>query len=233
MDEEGPGRRAAYEAAMQRLPVVTRVLFLLHRVDGLSYREIACRLSIDCAAVEACIAEALGMMMAILDGDTPRRWRGDVIVPVEAVLRQRHRAYCEGALRALGIVAPLLWRDDMDDEQVVVRAMVHAMPAPVLETFLLHQVNGMHYTLIARNMGTFQWIVRRRMMRAIRHVAKGPQGFEQWLCGLSLSNLEGNALTMCFLNDGRRRWPHNRKCPFPGTRSVPRPSCCLSKKWGW
>ena len=74
MGEPSQQLRAAYDAAMARIPVVTRAIFLMHRVDDLSYAEIAHRLSISDSAVQACVAEALGMIAAILDGGVSKRW---------------------------------------------------------------------------------------------------------------------------------------------------------------
>lgn len=89
------------------LPVLTRVILQLHQRHDLSYAEIARRLSIDMDAVMACVAEALAMIAAMLDGEEPHRWRAARITPAETALHQRHRLYCEDRLRTL-VVAPLI-----------------------------------------------------------------------------------------------------------------------------
>ena len=61
-----------YEAAVDRLPPLTRFVFLLSRVDDLTYRQIADRLGIETSAVECGLAEAIMMIAIFLDGDTPR-----------------------------------------------------------------------------------------------------------------------------------------------------------------
>jgi DNA-directed RNA polymerase specialized sigma24 family protein len=178
---------AAYAAAVDRLPVVTRVIFLLHRVDDLSYAQIAQRLSISSQSVQACVAEALGMIAAILDGDMPTRWRAGEIAPVERELRQRYRSSCEARLQALGYTGSLPWDSGRDDRLIVTAALLQTLPAVVLETFLLDRVDGLTYRQIARRMRTFRCVVRRRMLHAIRHLDRQPITFEQWLCAGALA----------------------------------------------
>ena len=174
-------RLAAYRKAVDRLPVLTRVIFLLVRLDDLSYGEIARRLSIDAQAVESCLVEALGMIRIMLDEAVPRRRDDPRIALAEANLHRRHRTYCEEALRALRIASPIPWAEDGDDDQTLMRMIVAAMPPRVHATFILHGVDGLSYARIAERMGTFQWVVRHRMLRAIRHIARGPDRFEPWL----------------------------------------------------
>ena len=57
----------AYEAAVGALPARTREVFLLHRVAGLRYGEIADRLTISVRTVEWHIAEALLRIRRALD----------------------------------------------------------------------------------------------------------------------------------------------------------------------
>lgn len=174
-------RLAAYRKAVDRLPVLTRVIFLLVRLDALSYDEIARHLSIDAQAVESCLVEALGMIRMMLDGATPRRRDDPRIALAEAGLHRRHRAYCEEALWTLGIASPIPWTDHGDDDQTFMRVIVAAMPPRVHDTFILNRVEQLSYAQIAERMGTFQWIVRHRMLRAIRHIARHPPPFEPWL----------------------------------------------------
>ena len=174
-------RLAAYRKAVDRLPVLTRVIFLLVRLDDLSYGEIARRLSIDAQAVESCLVEALGMIRIMLDGAEPRRRNDPRIALAEADLHRRHRAYCEEALRALSIAGSISWTDHGDDDRTLMQMIVAAMPPRVHATFVLHGVEQLSYAQIAERMGTFQWIVRHRMLRAIRHIMRGPDRFEQWL----------------------------------------------------
>ncbi|WP_179041802.1 sigma factor-like helix-turn-helix DNA-binding protein [Sphingobium lactosutens] len=181
MPEPDESRMAAYEAAMNQLPILSREVFLLNRLDNLSFVQIAGRLMIDPVAVEACFAEAIGMICATLDGRTPRRWRPAQIEPAERGLRQRHRRYCEQALSRLGMADTMAWDDSSDDDETVKRAIVTAMPARVRQAFVLHQVEGLAYADIAGRQRTFRWMVRLRMLRAIRLIARGPMAFEDWL----------------------------------------------------
>ena len=174
-------RLAAYRKAVDRLPVLTRVIFLLVRLDALSYDEIARRLSIDPQAVESCLVEALGMIRIMLDGAEPRRRNDPRIALAEADLHRRHRAYCKERLAALGIAGPIPWSEDGDDDQTLMQMIVAAMPPRVYDTFILNRVDKLSYAQISERMGTFQWIVRHRMLRAIRHIMRGPDRFEQWL----------------------------------------------------
>jgi RNA polymerase sigma-70 factor (ECF subfamily) len=51
--------RSLYKEAVAALPPRTREVFVLHRIDGLSYRDIASRLGIGIRTVEWHIAEAI------------------------------------------------------------------------------------------------------------------------------------------------------------------------------
>ena len=172
---------AAYRAAVDQLPVLTRTVFLLHRADDLSYTEIADRLAMSIDAAESFIAEALMMLYQMLEGETPRRRENAHVAAAEADLRQRYRAYCETALRASGITAPIAWDDSDDDRQAVLLAIVTAMPSAVRNTFLLNRLDHLTYAQIARQTDSYEWIIRRRMLRAIRYISRAPETFEQWL----------------------------------------------------
>lgn len=174
-------RLDAYRAAVDRLPVLTRVVFLLHRVDDLPYTEIADRLAMSIDAVESFIAEALMMLYQMLEDETPRRRENAHVAAAEVSLRQRYRAYCETALRASGIAAPIAWDDSDDDRQAVLLAIVNAMPFAVRNTFLLNRLDHLTYAQIARETDSYEWIIRRRMLRAIRLIVRAPETFEQWL----------------------------------------------------
>jgi hypothetical protein len=63
----------AYRAAFDALPPLTRLIFALHRFDDLSYAEIGEQLAIDIDTVMDFVAEALAMMVTILDGAPPSR----------------------------------------------------------------------------------------------------------------------------------------------------------------
>nr|MEC6698333.1 sigma factor-like helix-turn-helix DNA-binding protein [Sphingobium sp. SJ10-10] len=99
----------------------------------------------------------------------------------EADLHRRHRAYCKERLAALGIAGPIPWFEDGDDDQTLMQMIVAAMPPRVHDTFILNRVEQLSYAQIAKRLGTFQRIVRHRMLRAIRHIVRGPDRFEQWL----------------------------------------------------
>lgn len=62
-----------YRIAFDAMPPLTRLIFVLHRFDDLSYGEIGERLSIDIDTVTDCIAEALTTMLAALNGEVPSR----------------------------------------------------------------------------------------------------------------------------------------------------------------
>jgi DNA-directed RNA polymerase specialized sigma24 family protein len=170
----------ALETAVEALPPLSRVVFLLHRVNDLSYDAIARRLSIGVPAVESGLADALYRLCCTLDGDTPERVMPEALADANAELSRRYRGYCEGWLHALGITRPVRWDDD-DDDAAVMRAMLLPMPPAVLQTFILNRVENLTCAQIAKRMGTFRWIVHRRMLRGIRHVARRPASFERWL----------------------------------------------------
>lgn len=169
---------ALYEAAVDQLPPLTRLVFLLHRVDDLSYQQIADRLTITTRAVECCIAEALVMIGAFVDGDIPRRWRRKPLAQAETDLRQRHRAYCERRLRLLGV--RIAWDDDGRDDHAVSQAMARAMPSPLREIFMLHR-NHLTREQIASRMKTRRWVVRWWMFCLDGYCALWPKTFDEWL----------------------------------------------------
>lgn len=186
--ENDPELIAAYRDAAARLPVLTRVVFSLHRVDDLPYSEIARRLSIDYVAVVACISEALGMIAAILDGGQPRRWQAAQITPAEQALHERFRVYCEDSLRRLGIGSPIVWKKIEDDDVAVMTAMLRSMPKHVQGVAGAYFGDRMTVAQVAAQTGLIPWIVRHRLHRLIEITHRGPETFEEWLrkCGSDL-----------------------------------------------
>lgn len=170
---------AVYEAAVDELPPFTRLVFLLHRVDDLSYKEIANRLAIEVRAVECCIAEALVMIGTFVDGETPRRWRRIPLARAETELRQRHRAYCERKLRFLRI--SVVWGDDGDDDQAVSQAMMRVMPPPLREILVYYRDNLTAEQMTSR-MKARRWVVRWWMFCLDGYFMLWPKTFEEWLC---------------------------------------------------
>ena len=58
-----------YEQAVDAMPPKTRRVFLMHRVDELSYREIHEQLGISIATVEYHMMKALGLIAKVVDGE--------------------------------------------------------------------------------------------------------------------------------------------------------------------
>lgn len=58
------------EAALQRLPKKTRTIFLLHRLDGLKYREIADAMGLSVSTVEKHMIKALAAITRRMKGRT-------------------------------------------------------------------------------------------------------------------------------------------------------------------
>ena len=63
------------ERAVDRLPRMTRKVFLAIRVEELRYSEIAARFGISVADVEAHFAAALRILMKVMDEKDPWWWR--------------------------------------------------------------------------------------------------------------------------------------------------------------
>ena len=63
------------ERAVDRLPHMTRKVFLAIRVEELRYSEIAARFGISVADVEAHFAVALRILMKVMDEKDPWWWR--------------------------------------------------------------------------------------------------------------------------------------------------------------
>lgn len=170
----------ACKAARDRLPVLTRIVFEAHRDQGLSYVEIAERLSVDGRVVEACVAEALSMMAMMLDGQPPVRTWASIIEPVEHALILRHRAYCRERLTQLGIAAGYAL-EEADYHTRALGCVLKAMPRRDLDVFLLNRLDGLTYKEIARRLWTFKRVIMRRMLLAIQFIMKGPRGYARWL----------------------------------------------------
>jgi hypothetical protein len=84
--------QTALASAVGRLPVLTRVVFILSAAHDITLAEISRRLSVHHIAVQECLSEALFMLDAMLCGEMPGRRKGDGIAIAEAALRQRYRA---------------------------------------------------------------------------------------------------------------------------------------------
>lgn len=166
------------------LPPIERAVFILHAVDGKDYAEIARRLLVGAPAITEFLAEALRMLDAIRHGNVPERHASPVRRCAEASLRARFRAYCEARLRARGVGDRIEWRADEDEDVSVCRAILASLRPVDLETFLLSQVDGFSFPQIARRMGTFQWVVERRMVRAIAGIHRSHCNFGDWLVRL-------------------------------------------------
>lgn len=176
-----PAVIAAYRAAVADLPVLTRVVFDLHRVDDLAYAEISRRLSIDITAVEACVAEALFMISGALHGGGSWRWQAAKIEPAEQALQQRFRSYCEERLRALGIATPIAWQAGEDDDVTVMEAAMCAMPARLRNAARRRFGDRMTVADIAWRWRGVPWLMRIRLRRLAAIMNKGLATFEDWL----------------------------------------------------
>lgn len=171
----------ALETAVDALPPLTRVLFLLLRVDDASYDDLACRFSIESAAVESGLADGLYRLCSTLDGDTAMGAMPAPLAEANAKLRRRYRRHCQDRLQALGLAQPVPWNDDDDDDAVVMRAMFQIMPPAVREAFILSRAEDLTSAQIAKRTGTFRSVVPWLLLHGMRHVARRPMSFERWL----------------------------------------------------
>lgn len=83
---------AAYEDAILTLTPLARAIFLMHRVDDLTYREIAARLAVDIALVEDCMVHALTSVARTVDCDAPPSEPPAPIAATEAALLKQYLA---------------------------------------------------------------------------------------------------------------------------------------------
>jgi len=83
----------AYDAAMRALSPLPRAVFLLHRLDGLPFREIGASLSITASMVEACLVQALAYIALMMEGQEPSGLDPPLIADAEAVLRGQYLGY--------------------------------------------------------------------------------------------------------------------------------------------
>ncbi|HWV59018.1 MAG TPA: sigma factor-like helix-turn-helix DNA-binding protein [Sphingopyxis sp.] len=75
MSREDKRRLWRAECAVDRLPPMTRKVFLAIRVEELSYSAIAARFGISVADVEAHFAVALRVLFQVMDEKDPWWWR--------------------------------------------------------------------------------------------------------------------------------------------------------------
>jgi hypothetical protein len=87
-----PALLQEYRAAVDRLPVLTRVVFILSAAHDITLAEISRRFSIHHVIVQDCLAEALFILATILDGGTPGHRKREGIAIAEAALLRRYRA---------------------------------------------------------------------------------------------------------------------------------------------
>ncbi|WP_454887394.1 sigma factor-like helix-turn-helix DNA-binding protein [Sphingomonas oryzagri] len=191
-DRHVPGVFDRPPSIVDDLPPIERAVFFLHAIDGKGYEEIARRLAIIVPAINEFLAEALVLLDAIRHGDVPERHSSPVRRCAEASLRARFRAYCEARLLARGVGDRIEWRADEDEDVSVSRAILASLRPVDLETFLLSRVDGFSFAQIARRMGTFQWVVGRRMVRAIAGIHQRHCSFEDWLIRLGREAAPGD-----------------------------------------
>lgn len=91
---------AAYETAVAALTPLGRAVFLMHRADGLSYREIAEHLDINIDMVEACLVYALTGVARMLDFHLPPGEPSAAIADAEAALLDEFRVWCARTSRS-------------------------------------------------------------------------------------------------------------------------------------
>lgn len=91
--------RAVYREAVDRLPPLTRSVFLLHRVDELAYEEIVRRLAIPVSAVQNCLRDALLAIDASLDAMPPTCPEPEPIIGADTTLPERHRCCRANCIR--------------------------------------------------------------------------------------------------------------------------------------
>lgn len=72
-DDPDPEMLKKLERAMQKLPRSTREIFLAHRLDDMSYRQIADRTGLTVRQVERHMAKAIYRICREFD-DEPLRW---------------------------------------------------------------------------------------------------------------------------------------------------------------
>jgi len=75
MSREDKLRLWRAERAVDRLPGMTRKIFLAIRVEELSYSQVAARFGITVADVEAHFAVALRVLFEVMDEKDPWWWR--------------------------------------------------------------------------------------------------------------------------------------------------------------
>lgn len=75
MSREDKLRLWRAERAVDRLPCMTRKVFLAIRVEELAYSQIAARFGISVADVEAHFAVALRVLFQVMDEKDPWWWR--------------------------------------------------------------------------------------------------------------------------------------------------------------
>lgn len=101
---------AAYAAAVDALSPLPRIVFLMHRVDDLTYATIAERLSLNDDVVEACMIHALARIARHVDGWPDAEAPPAAIVRAEAELLRQYRAGVFARLRGRSFERWLLER---------------------------------------------------------------------------------------------------------------------------
>ncbi|CDO35848.1 sigma factor-like helix-turn-helix DNA-binding protein [Novosphingobium sp. KN65.2] len=92
----------AYEAAVLALTPLPRAVFLMCRIDGLTYPQIAGRLAIHETVVPCALAHALSTITWCMEGMRPNRRMPSMVIAAETELFRRYQMHCVRTIRALG-----------------------------------------------------------------------------------------------------------------------------------
>lgn len=149
-----------YQAAVDALPPLSRAVFLLHRIGGFSETEIASSIAVPSQSVRDCMAEALCMIWASLEGENPAQYRRVRAVEAEHVSRTAYRKWLIGRAEALGLRSTTIWNDPID-AKARSKPSVRNWARISLEAVFLGQVDGLCCREVMRRLHTFRWIKRR------------------------------------------------------------------------
>lgn len=173
-------------AAIDRLPVLPRALFLLHNFYGVDVNTMAGALGADRAHIVACLADARAIVRAHVCYADPVPDVGPPTLALQTRLQRAYRQALEAAFTESGYPGEVAWPEPMADiaadQEAAAAFVVTALSAALREAVTRSRRAGVATADQWRFVAPWRRVRRRRLLRVndALHCA-GWQPFDEWL----------------------------------------------------
>ena len=173
-------------AAIDRLPVLPRALFLLHNFYGVDVNTMAGALGADRAHIVACLADARAIVRAHVCYADPVPDVGPPTLALQTRLQRAYRQALEAAFTESGYPGEVAWPEPMADiaadQEAAAAFVVTALSAALREAVTRSRRAGVATADQWRFVAPWRRVWRRRLLRVndALHCA-GRQPFDEWL----------------------------------------------------